>query len=163
LKKIGRKKYTSDYQFQEDIRIAIDKLRDGHTDYYIKCYHMYGFTQKLSLYAPVIDGRQSIRVFRDAKQRGYEDCKVNTINGQNAFSYLRNYAKHQVAISHDPNARLNFLFAAQNFDLEQGKFDNILGTFAQRVTLPETEFVEYQLQCSNSAKPINLLEKWNIY
>ncbi|KAF9080188.1 hypothetical protein BGX23_002520, partial [Mortierella sp. AD031] len=105
----------------------------------------------------------SIRVFRDAEKRGYEDCKVNTINGQNAFSYLRNYAKNQIAISHDPNARLNFLLAAQKFDLEQGKFDNILGKFAYRVTLPETDFVEYQLQCSNSSKPINLREKWTIY
>ncbi|KAG0060285.1 hypothetical protein BGZ89_012390, partial [Linnemannia elongata] len=59
MENIGRTRYTSDYQFHTDISNAVTSLRDAHTAYYIMCYLAYSFSQKLSLYAPVVDGKQA--------------------------------------------------------------------------------------------------------
>lgn len=58
---------------------------------------------------------QAVRVFKDDGRRKYDDCTVNTINGQDALTYLKNYARDVTGHSHDPNARLNFLLANQEF------------------------------------------------
>ncbi|KAG0206035.1 hypothetical protein BGX33_007608 [Mortierella sp. NVP41] len=160
IEKIGRRKYTSDYEFHNDIRLAVDSLRDAHLAYNIACYKAYSFAQHLSLYAPAVDGEQSIRVFKDAAKRGYEDCTVSTINGKDALSYIRNYARKDIGLSHDPNARMNFLLASQGWSAADGVFVDNAGNFAERSNVPETEFVEYQLHCANSTETIELKEEW---
>lgn len=162
LENIGRIRYTSDYQFHTDILNAVTSLRDAHTAYYIMCYQAYSFAQNLSLYAPVVDGKQIVRVFKDNGQRKYDDCTVNTIDGQDALTYLKNYARDITGHSHDPNARLNFLLATQDFDMAKGIFIDKPGDFALRVTVPEAPYVDYQLQCPHLTQPFNLREEWNI-
>ncbi|OAQ35814.1 hypothetical protein K457DRAFT_1891199 [Linnemannia elongata AG-77] len=158
MENIGRTRYTSDYQFHTDIRNAVTSLRDAHTAYDIGCYQAYVFAQKLSLYAPVVDGKQA-----NDGQRKYDDCTVNTIDGQDALTYLKNYARDITGRSHDPNARLNFLLATQDFDMAKGIFIDKPGDFALRVTVPEAPYVDYQLQCPHLTQPVNLREEWEIF
>ncbi|KAG0043242.1 hypothetical protein BGZ89_006527, partial [Linnemannia elongata] len=96
-------------------------------------------------------------------QRKYDDCTVNTIDGQDALTYLKNYARDVTGHSHDPNARLNFLLATQDFDMTKGIFIDKPGDFALRVTVPEAPYVDYQLQCPHLTQPVNLREEWDIF
>ncbi|KAF9922532.1 hypothetical protein FBU30_007335 [Linnemannia zychae] len=157
LEKVGRTKYTSDYKFHNDIYNAINGLGDGHAAYSPSCYQAYAFAQKLALYAPV-----SVRVYTDVGKRGYNDCIVNTINGEDALSYLHTYARDSYGTSHDLNARLNFMLASQSFDKDSNRYTNSPGDFAQRLTVPDTPYIDYQLTCSNSTEPIELREEWLI-
>ncbi|KAG0378251.1 hypothetical protein BGX24_004392 [Mortierella sp. AD032] len=156
LEKVGRSKYTSDYKFHTDVLAAVDGLRDGHAAYNINCYQAYVFTQSLTLYAPVI------RVFVDNAKRGYEDCTVESINGQDALAHLRTYARDVYGTSHDPNARLNFILASQSYDKDSSAYTFAPGDYSQRVTVPKSPFVEYQLKCPNATKTIHLKEEWGI-
>ncbi|KAK3818265.1 MAG: hypothetical protein JOS17DRAFT_820265 [Linnemannia elongata] len=157
MENIGRSNYTSNYQFHTDIYNAVTSLRDAHTAYYIDCYIAYFFVQRLSLYAPVVDGKQA-----NDGGRKYDNCTVNTINGQDALTYLKNYARDVTGHSHDPNARLNYLLATQEYDVKNGIFIDIPGDFALRLTVPEAPYVDYQLQCPQLTQPINLHEEWEV-
>ncbi|KAG0072608.1 hypothetical protein BGZ90_011869 [Linnemannia elongata] len=163
LEKIGRSKYTSDYKFHNDILTAVTRLGDGHAAYQINCYQSFVFVQNLSLYAPVVDGEQasaSVRVYLDAAKRGYDDCIVETIDGEDALSYLRKYARDIHGVSHDPNARLNFMLASQTYDTASGIFIDSPGDFSQRGTVPEGPYLDYQLKCPNKADTVELREEW---
>ncbi|KAF9543716.1 hypothetical protein EC957_000495 [Mortierella hygrophila] len=162
MEKIGRTRYTSDYQFHTDIYNAVNSLRDAHTAYYIYCYLAYTFTQKLSLYAPVVDGKQARKTFGIIGLREYDDCTVNMINGQDALTYLKSYARDVIGRSHDPNVRLNSLLATLSFEKEKGIFTENLGDFTLRMTVPEAPYVDYQLQCSHLTQPVDLREEWDI-
>ncbi|KAG0279075.1 hypothetical protein BGZ96_002073 [Linnemannia gamsii] len=158
LEKIGRTMYTSDYKFHTDISNAVTSLRDAHTDYFIDCYRAYSFAQKLSLYAPVVDGKQA-----NSAKRNYDDCTVNTINGLDALTYVKNYARDVTDRSHDPNARLNFLLTTQGFNEEKGVFVDKEGDFSWRVTVPEAAYVDYQIQCPHLTQPVDLREEWLVF
>ncbi|KAF9132235.1 hypothetical protein BG015_003735 [Linnemannia schmuckeri] len=162
LERIGRSKYTSDYKFHRDILAAVTGLGDGHAAYSISCYESFFFTQDLSLYAPVVDGEQSVRVYLDSAKRGYEDCIVETINGENALSYLQAYARDIYGTSHDPNARLNFMLASQTYDTASGLFTDTPGDFSQRSTVPQGPYLDYRLKCANSTDTVKLREEWRI-
>ncbi|KAF9543718.1 hypothetical protein EC957_000497 [Mortierella hygrophila] len=156
LEKIGRKKYISDYQFHKDMLVAITSLHDGHAAYQINCYKSYHFAQHIALYASVVDGRQ-------ATKRGYEDCTVETINGEDALTYLRTYVRDIQGRSHDPNARLNFVVASQTYNMASRKFTLSPGDFPFRDTIPETPYLDYRLKCGNSTEPILLRDEWRIF
>ncbi|KAG9062368.1 hypothetical protein KI688_005283 [Linnemannia hyalina] len=126
MEKFGRTRYTSDYQFHTDIHNAVN----------IDCYLSYSFVQKLSLYAPVVDGKQD------------------------ALTYLKSYARDVIGRSHDPNARLNSLLATLGFEKEKGIFTENLGGFALRMTVPEAPYVDYQLQCPHLTQPVNLRDDY---
>ncbi|KAG0279077.1 hypothetical protein BGZ96_002075 [Linnemannia gamsii] len=162
LEKIGRSKYTSDYKFHNDILAAVTELGDGHAAYSISCYESYIFAQNLTLYIPVVNGEQSVRVYSDEAKRGYDDCIVETINGEGALSYLRTYARDNFGMSHDTNARLNFMLASQDYDTVSGNYIGSPGMFSQRSTVPEGPHLDYKLKCSDSDDPIELREEWRI-
>jgi hypothetical protein len=99
-------------------------------------------------------------VHKDLGKGMYDDCTVNTINGQDALTYVKNYARDVTGHSHDPNARLNYLLATQSFDEERRIFVDNEGDFSLRVTVPEAPYVDYQLQCPHLTEPVDLREEW---
>ncbi|KAG0288349.1 hypothetical protein BGZ96_007853 [Linnemannia gamsii] len=165
LKTIGGRKYTSDYQFHTDVRHAVDTLRDGHASYDVKCYNNYGFEQNLTLYAPVEEGVQTLRVYKDNAKRGYEDCIVDKIDGNPSLPHIRAWATKRVSCSHDVNARQNCALARQGYDVKKGAFLDESGEFSYQSYLPDKGYVDYELRCSNKrpSGPIRLREEWNVY
>ncbi|KAF9128321.1 hypothetical protein BG015_004356 [Linnemannia schmuckeri] len=165
LTTIGRHNYTSDYQFHTDIRHAVDTLRDGHASYDVNCYTNYGFEQNLSLYAPVENDIQTLRVFKDNANRGYEDCIVDKIDGNPGLAHIRAWAAKRVSCSHDVNVRQNCALARQGYDVKKAAYLDEPGEFSYQSYLPERGYVNYELRCSNkrSSSPIRLREEWNVY
>ncbi|KAG0278855.1 hypothetical protein BGZ95_002961 [Linnemannia exigua] len=146
---IGRTKYAGDFWFHKDVRKAVDDLKDGHASYD-------------ALHAPVVNGTQQLRVFRDNHDDEYKGCIVDKINGSPAWSYMKDWSTNILGISHDPNARLNIALATQVYKPESGKFETFDGLFAARSTLPESDVIEYQLRCGGLLRPIKVVGEWTI-
>ncbi|KAG0378254.1 hypothetical protein BGX24_004395 [Mortierella sp. AD032] len=166
LQTIGRRKYKSDYQFHTDVRHAVDTLRDGHASYDVKCYTNYAFQQQLSLYAPVKKGVQTVRVFKDYKDRGYEDCIVDKIDGQPALDHIRQWATERVTCSHDVNTRLNCALSRQSYYVEDSAFMDEPGEFSVQSYLPNKRYIDYELRCGSKKSPsrsIRLREEWIVF
>jgi hypothetical protein len=88
---------------------------------------------------------------------------VETINGQAALSYLRTYAKNIFGLSHDTNARLNFMLASQTYNTDTGHYIDSPGMFSERSTVPEGPHLEYRLKCPNLKETVELREEWIIF
>ncbi|KAF9906353.1 hypothetical protein EC991_000756 [Linnemannia zychae] len=160
LKTVGRTLYTSDHQFHTDLRLALYSLYDAHASYKANCYMSYTFTQPMTLYAPVIAGKKEIRVFKDDGGRNYEDCIVQTIDGQDALTYLREWTDKNVYYSKDPGVRLNHALATQTYVAEKKSFQMLPGEFSLRRRLPEKAYIDFGLQCGNSATVTQVRENW---
>ncbi|KAF9566860.1 hypothetical protein EC968_003560 [Mortierella alpina] len=176
LKSIAEKKYAHDWEFYTAISDTLSSLNDGHVNYddekwlplfvldstsHHPRYQNYQFRQPLHLYAPVVNGKQAILVYKDILNRGYEDCVVETIDGQDALTYLTQW-KSENAYSKDAGVRLNQLLVTQFYDQEAGGIQIVAGDFAERLSLPDAPYIDYKLQCKSSAKPLALREKWKV-
>ncbi|KAG0090134.1 hypothetical protein BGZ93_009483 [Podila epicladia] len=161
LKKIARTGYTSDRKFHTDIYEAIESLHDGHAVYGPYCYSAYVFVQPLNLYAPVINGRQILKVYKDNLNRGYEDCDVIKIDGKDAMSQIKKRA-NVLMTAKDPNVRFNEALASMAYNQQAGTFVTIPGQFAYRQSLPERPSIRYELKCIKSKKTVSLDDKWVI-
>ncbi|KAF9193365.1 hypothetical protein BGZ51_003416 [Haplosporangium sp. Z 767] len=162
LETIGRTRYTSDYSFHSDISAAVNSLVDAHASYTAECYNAYAFIQPFTLYAPVTGGKQSISVFRDFSDRGYQDCTVEKIDGQDALPYIYNWATRAMSFSKDGGVRLTQALGTQHYDEDKGTYTISAGEFAQRITLPERNYIDYEFRCNSSATTIQLRENWKI-
>ncbi|KAF8941376.1 hypothetical protein EDD21DRAFT_1413 [Dissophora ornata] len=161
LATIGKTNYTSDFNFHDDISTAIQTLHDAHAGYDVNCYNAYMFEQLLALYAPVINGQQSLRVFKDYGGRGYEDCEVLKIDGQDALPYIYSWAD-RLGFSKDGGVRQNQALANQVYNHDLGEFITSSGDFAQRFRLPDKAYIDYELNCPTSSATINLRENWKV-
>ncbi|KAG0342646.1 hypothetical protein BG000_002853 [Podila horticola] len=161
LKKIGRNRYTSDRKFHTDIYKAIESLHDGHAAYGPYCYSAYLFAQPLMLYAPVINGKQVLKVYKDKLNRGYDDCDVVKIDGKDAMGQIKKRAS-VLMTAKDPNVRLNDALASMAYNQQAGTFVTIPGQFANRQDLPERPSIRYELKCIKSKKTISVDDKWDI-
>ncbi|KAF9128301.1 hypothetical protein BG015_004369 [Linnemannia schmuckeri] len=163
LKKIGRTRYTSDREFHTDVYEAVESLHDGHAVYAPYCYVAYIFVQPISMYAPVINGKQELKVYKDNKGRGYEDCTVVKIDGKNGMAQVKKRASFLMN-SKDPNVRLNEALASMAYKPKAGGFVVYPGQFAVRNLLPERATVRYELQCGGSkkVKKIVVEDEWVI-
>ncbi|KAG0317110.1 hypothetical protein BGZ97_005890 [Linnemannia gamsii] len=161
FKMIGRTRYTSDRKFHTDIHQAIESLHDGHAIYFPYCYMAYEYGQPLSLYAPVINGKQVLKVYQDDKRRGYEDCTVRKIDGKSAMTQVKKRAD-VLFNSKDPNVRLNEALASITYNPQLGAFVVSPGSFATRELLPDNPSMRYELQCSHSKRPIFVEDEWVI-
>ncbi|KAG0378250.1 hypothetical protein BGX24_004391 [Mortierella sp. AD032] len=159
---IGRTKYAGDFWFHKDIHKAVDDLKDGHASYDVNCYSAYAFVNRLALHAPIVNGTQQLRVFRDNHDDEYKGCIVDKINGRPAWPYMKDWSTNVLGISHDPNARLNIALATQVYKPESGKFETFDGYFAARLTLPESDAIEYQLRCEGQSRPIKVVGEWSV-
>ncbi|KAF9585566.1 hypothetical protein BGW38_001771 [Lunasporangiospora selenospora] len=161
LKKIGRRQYTSDRQFHTDLFDVVASLHDGHAIYGAHCYIAYMFLQPIQLYAPVINGKQVLKVYKDSKNRGYEDCTVLTIDGKNAMHQVRKRAS-LLGNAKDPNVRLNEALVSMKYNLQTGSFEAFPGQFALRIFLPEKPTMRYELQCAGQKKRVVVEDEWTI-
>ncbi|KAG0211324.1 hypothetical protein BGX28_008147 [Mortierella sp. GBA30] len=164
LQTIKSTNYTSDFKFHADIAAAISSLRDGIAQYQVDCYNAFLFSQNFALYAPVVNGKQAIRVLKDVYFRGYEDCVVQTIDGQDALPYLLNWSTSApLSASKDPGVRLNEALATLYYHHDYDAYYIEPGAFGKRLTLPERESVQYSLQCANAngtTTMVNVNETW---
>ncbi|KAF9097025.1 hypothetical protein BGX23_009943 [Mortierella sp. AD031] len=161
LMKIGRTRYTSDRKFHTDVYKAVESLHDGHAIYAPYCYMAYLYSQPINMYAPVINGKQVLRVFEDKAKRGYEDCTVVRIDGKDALTQVKKFADH-ISQSKDPNVRFNDALASKSYKPDAGTFTVNPGQFAVRMLLPENPSVRYELKCDNAKKSIVVDDKWVI-
>ncbi|KAG0019019.1 hypothetical protein BGZ80_006420 [Entomortierella chlamydospora] len=159
IKKIHSKKWKSDYDFQMALYYLLASVNDGHLAYLSNCYRTARFSQPIQLYAPVVDGRQSVRVFSaDATQKGVPkgnlvDCEVKTINGKPALKAIQEFIDLTSGISKDPGVRLNDALTSVSWS--QG-WTISGGGFSRRWTVPESEVMEYSLQCGKTHSNIKV-------
>ncbi|KAF8978465.1 hypothetical protein BGZ46_006447 [Entomortierella lignicola] len=161
LQTIGKTKYTNDISFHTDISNVLSSLHDAHVSYNIDCYGTYFFLQRLNLYAPVINGQQSLRVLHDFGGRGLEDCEVLTIEGKPGLAFIQEFTD-SVSLSKDAGVRQNHALASEVFSATSGDFILTAGAFSERNALPEKSSVEYVLQCSNSSSTVTVTDPWRV-
>ncbi|KAI8348614.1 hypothetical protein B0O80DRAFT_462717 [Mortierella sp. GBAus27b] len=148
--RIRSTKYPNDFLFHTDISKTINLLNDAHTAYRPRCYTAFLFTQAIHLYAPVIDGKQSIRVFDDLSNRPYQDCEVVTIDGEPALAHVKAYAENLGGYSKDAGVRLNQVLSSKLYNATSGEYVLNAGTYAERINLPYRPYVDYELSCPQS-------------
>ncbi|KAG0242589.1 hypothetical protein B0O80DRAFT_497239 [Mortierella sp. GBAus27b] len=147
IERIQKTKYSTDFDFHADLTWLAKSLNDAHVTYFPTCYNAFQFQQPLLLYAPVIDGRQSIRIYKDLKGKIQEDCEVLEINGENAVSYLQAWADKNTGLSKDAGVRLNNVLVSQNYFSKTKTWGPIAGAFSERTGLPDAEYIDYRIQC----------------
>ncbi|KAF9948144.1 hypothetical protein BGZ72_009907 [Mortierella alpina] len=162
VEKIRQKKYSSDFQFHSDLRSLALSLNDAHVTYAPACYSSIGFVQPIVLYAPVIDGRQSIRVYHDTTDNNFKDCEVIQINGKDATSYLQSWADKNTGFSKDAGARFNNVLASYKYTAESKTWAGSKGNFCIRAILPESAHLSYRLRCDAVKGDINYRAPWEI-
>ncbi|KAG0011717.1 hypothetical protein BGZ80_000463 [Entomortierella chlamydospora] len=162
LETIGSTNYARDLDFHTDIALAIASLHDAHASYNVDCYSAYLFEQPLVLYAPVINGQQSVRVLNDFLGRDISDCEITTIDGNPALPHLQDFAD-SLSLSKDAGARLNAAIGSQVYDASKNDFVYNSGQFSQRAALPENPTITYELQCSNSASTMTIKDRWYVW
>lgn len=117
------------------------------------CYHTATFSQPISLYAPVVNGVQNVRVFyADESQKGVAkdllDCIVTTIDGKPALQTIQEFTDRTSAISKDPGVRLNDALASTSW------YNDWLvspGGFSKRWEVPTKSSMDYTIQCATGA------------
>ncbi|KAG0213429.1 hypothetical protein BGX28_004485 [Mortierella sp. GBA30] len=160
LEKIRQTKYSSDFDFHGDVLSLACSLNDAHVNYNLDCYGSFGFMQPLALYAPVVNGRQSIRVYKDSTENNFTDCEVLEIEGKDATSYLQSWADNKTGFSKDAGVRLNNVLVRQNYKEESQTWTAIAGSFTERSTLPESPTLTYRLQCDHAKGAVDFTSPW---
>ncbi|KAG0040099.1 hypothetical protein BGZ82_005151 [Podila clonocystis] len=147
LKKIGQKQYKNDFEFHHDLALLAMSFNDAHTTYAPQCYSSHIFMQPLQLYAPVINGTQSIRVYHDATKSGFENCEVQRINGKNPREAIQSWADKNTGFSKDAGVRFNHALASHRYWAENKVWIDFPGLFSLQFRLPETPYIDYVLKC----------------
>ncbi|KAK3828658.1 MAG: hypothetical protein J3Q66DRAFT_323235 [Benniella sp.] len=160
LKKIRATKWKNDYDFNMALTYLTFSANDGHLAYRSDCYHTATFSQPISLYAPVVSGKQDVRVFyaddtqKGVPKEGIADCIVTTIDGEPALQAIQKFTDRTSAISKDPGVRLNDALASTSW------YNDWLiapGGFSKRWEVPAKESMDYTLQCGTGpAKKITV-------
>ncbi|KAF9975479.1 hypothetical protein BGZ73_000880 [Actinomortierella ambigua] len=151
LAKIRSAKWKNDYDFNMALTNLFSSANDGHLSYKSNCYLTALFAQPLALYAPVVNGKQAIRVFSvdttntNAPKDDLVDCEVQKIDGQPALKAIQDYTDKYSGISKDPGVRLNDALAS-TFWFEKWKSSG--GGWMTRYDLPTKSSVEYTIKCA---------------
>ncbi|KAI8348613.1 hypothetical protein B0O80DRAFT_429606 [Mortierella sp. GBAus27b] len=161
LDKIGSTQYPNDISFHTAISKTLATLHDAHVDYSVRCFRSFLFAQPLNLYAPVINGKQSVRVFYDIGNRPYQDCEVTTIDGKPALDQIKAFAD-TLSISKDAGVRLNQALAGLVYNKQGGRYGLSSGDFAERTAMPDKAYVDYELVCPSSTTPIQVRDQWRV-
>ncbi|KAG0249733.1 Restriction of telomere capping protein 5 [Mortierella polycephala] len=150
LDQISMQEYHSDFRFQTDIDLLVNRLNDAHANYMIYCYRHYLFQQPIDLYAPVINNIQTVRILQDRSNNGLEECQVLTIDGANALDAIQSWVDIHVGISKDAGVRLNKALTHLLFNTATKQWRYSLGQFTSRLTLPERQTTVYHIRCPAS-------------
>ncbi|GJJ73483.1 hypothetical protein EMPS_05841 [Entomortierella parvispora] len=163
LAKIKATKWKNDYEFQMALTYLTLSANDGHLAYTNNCYRTATFSQPLSLYAPVVNGTQDVRVFfvdTTVTKSGLPkdpssllDCKVVTIDGQPALKAIQDFTDRTSAISKDPGVRLNDALASTSW---YSDWSTSPGGFAKRWEVPAKSSMDYTLQCGTKTQKLTI-------
>ncbi|RUS28978.1 hypothetical protein BC938DRAFT_481212 [Jimgerdemannia flammicorona] len=155
LKALKNKKYNSDFAFQTDIQNIASSLYDAHLSYSPLCYtRNWDWKQALLLYAPVLNGKQSIKVFDILENyipsvtADLIDCEVVEIDDKPAFKVIVDFAKEKGGQFKDLNVRFNAAMMSNHFYVN-GTFKKYYGTWQNPGQLPTKPLTKYKLQCPN--------------
>ena len=117
----------------------------------------------MSLYAPVVNGSQDVRVFfvdTTVTKAGLPkdtssllDCKVITIDGEPALQAIQAFTDRTSAISKDPGVRLNDALASTSW---YSDWSTSPGGFAKRWEVPAKPSMEYTLQCGTTTQKLTI-------
>ncbi|CAG8852108.1 17468_t:CDS:2, partial [Gigaspora margarita] len=144
-----KKEYTTDFEFFSNITQIISDLKDAHTNLKPACYNAFDFKQNILLYSSVNPkGYQSIKVYHDDQEPSNVGCEVTHIDGYPALEAITDFAKNKIKESRDLGVRFNMALASLQFNNSKYSINN--GKFALRSTLPEAEYVTYDLKCSDT-------------
>ncbi|KAG0258240.1 hypothetical protein DFQ27_004749 [Actinomortierella ambigua] len=153
LAKIRSTKWKNDYDFNMALSNLFSSANDGHLSYKSNCYMTASFSQPLALYAPVVKGKQSIRVFSvdttnaNAPKDNLVDCEVQTIDGQPAIKAIQDYTDKYSGISKDPGVRLNDALAS-TFWTDSTSWTTSGGGWMTRLDVPAKSSMEYTIKCA---------------
>ncbi|KAF9370299.1 hypothetical protein CPB97_002871 [Podila verticillata] len=103
-----------------------------------QCYSSSIFLQPLQLYAPVINGSQSIRIFHDGTNSGWEDCEVQRINGKIARDVIQTWADKNTGFSKDTGVRFNHAMVLQC----DGQTERFPGQWEVVPLIPDLSFTD---------------------
>ncbi|CAO3569025.1 unnamed protein product [Mortierella alpina] len=162
LEKIRQKTYTSDFEFHSDMHSLAISLNDAHVTYAAGCYTSVAFLQPISLYAPVIDGRQAIRVYDDATDQNFKDCEVVTIDGKDATPYIQAWVDKHTGYSKDAGVRFNNALGSFTYSAETQTWAAKTGEFGMRGILPETAHLTYRLRCDGAKSDVHYQAHWTV-
>ncbi|CAG8639789.1 9369_t:CDS:2 [Acaulospora morrowiae] len=155
---LDKKSYSTDFEFNKDLRFTVKKLRDGHTDFQAGCYlNDIVFDQQIYLYSVVKDGKQIIKVFDDTIDGKNVDCEVTQINSKPALQAIKEFAQTQLSSSRDLGVRFNDALAS----VKEIAIATTSNQFSVRTDLPESDSITYTLECPNR-RPFQFVRKWNI-
>ncbi|KAF9543714.1 hypothetical protein EC957_000493 [Mortierella hygrophila] len=96
------------------------------------------------------------------RSQKYPDCRVLTIEGVDALTYIKAWADEEVNFSRDAGVRLNHALSTQSYDPKTNTFVESPSPFSVRTNLPDMESLQYEIQCGQT-EPIFLDEEWAIY
>ncbi|KAF9279370.1 hypothetical protein BGZ68_007959 [Mortierella alpina] len=164
LQKIRSTQWTSDYDFTMALTYLLFSVHDAHLAYLSDCYMVATFSQSVYLYAPVVNGAQSVKIFMadygdsNVPQQRFDNCIVTTIDGLPALKAIQDYADRSSSTSKDPGVRLNE--ALINHSWSQ-KWSLLPGTFATRWEVPAKAAMDYTIQCGSEA-PLSFSVPWKV-
>ncbi|KAG0093480.1 hypothetical protein BGZ93_007862, partial [Podila epicladia] len=150
LTEIENKAYTTDFAFHSDLQALANSVNDAHVNYRPTCYNAYVFRIAYSFYSPIVNGKQSVRVYKDYSSRGHEECEVVTINGQDAYTFIQAWADKNTGYSKDAGVRFNYAMSNQEYSPEHWAWSERIGSFSIRTALPDGPTLNLQLNCGNN-------------
>ncbi|KAF9984555.1 hypothetical protein BGZ79_005574, partial [Entomortierella chlamydospora] len=89
----------------------------------------------------------SIRVLADFSGKKLQDCEVISIDGTDAFTHIQAWADRNTGHSKDAGVRFNYALVSSVYSPLTQTWDYVNGEFALRTTLPESNFITYDLRC----------------
>ncbi|KAF9434684.1 hypothetical protein BGZ76_007611 [Entomortierella beljakovae] len=144
---LSRKSFKGDFEFHTSVETLVGSLNDAHANYLPSCYKHYLYIQPFDLYAPVIDGAQTIRILRDNSGNNLDGCEIVTIDGVKALDAIQEYSDKFSGFSKDAGVRLNKALSSNYFDAKTKQWGIESGIYTTRANLPESPTLSYHINC----------------
>ena len=165
LARIGRKQYTNDFDFHDDLRALYVRLGDAHTQYYAPiCYRNFLIRQPIPPTYYVDDNNNDVIAVSRYMSQDLVDyfkatqnfdittligAEIVSINGVKAYDYFYEYALNNVGMSKDPSTRFHVTMTQPQ---PQPQMDVAASSYWQTRTkrnpMPESDSVRYVFHTS---------------
>lgn len=170
LKRMAKKKYASDYDFNIDLYNTTLRLNDGHTGWTPPCYLSYQYLLPTPIVGLLKNGKENIYIIPElvdfvsslspdlvdylaeigfAWQR-LAGAKVLAINGKSAYSYVDTVARESTGNFLDHGIRVNSVF--WSYKRFTSSFGQRFGGLAS-ANLPTLRGLEFKVLLANATKP----------
>ncbi|KAG0045475.1 hypothetical protein BGZ83_009329 [Gryganskiella cystojenkinii] len=145
-------------QFHEGIADIMIKARDAHLAYVMGCFSQFSFDHGF-MTADVVNTATGIRSltvvysapsFSSLSSLKFEPllCTVATINGQDAYQFLKTWADKNVDSSKDASIRYNVAISGPFFSADAAG-QLVFGKFHHRQRLPAESSLRFGFSCPN--------------